>query len=91
MDRGTANGRLIQRSADPATDRTANGRLIPLLIDAPDIMPTLLGLCGLAVPSTVQGRNFSAIIVGEEDVDPGMSTLLKVLFDATNDNFVSKT
>ena len=54
-------------------------------------MPTLLGLCGLAVPSTVQGRNFSAIIVGEEDVDPGMSTLLKVLFDATNDNFVSKT
>jgi arylsulfatase A-like enzyme len=91
----------LPASMDNAGD-SANGRKIPLLIDAPDIMPTLLGLCGkitsnsllhpcmiyppthcnvisgLAVPSTVQGRNFAAIISGEEELDPDMSTLLKV-------------
>jgi arylsulfatase A-like enzyme len=56
----------------------ANGREIPLLIDAPDIMPTLLGLCSLPVPSTVQGRDFSAVVRGTEPVDGEMSALLKV-------------
>lgn len=56
----------------------ANGREVPLLIDAPDIMPTMLSLCGLPVPSTVQGRDFSQVILGEEPADPNMSTLLKV-------------
>ena len=31
-------------------------------IDAPDIMPTLLGLCGIPVPSTVQGTDFAPLI-----------------------------
>jgi arylsulfatase A-like enzyme len=35
----------LPASMDNAGDST-NGRKIPLLIDAPDIMPTLLGLCG---------------------------------------------
>ena len=56
----------------------ANGRAIPLLIDAPDIMPTLLSLCDLPVPPTVQGRDFSRVITGEQPVDPKMSSLLKV-------------
>lgn len=31
----------------------------PAPVDAPDLMPTLLALCGLAVPGSVQGRDFS--------------------------------
>ena len=40
---------------EPRTDRTP--------IDAPDLMPTLLSLCGLPVPEAVQGRDFSATIL----------------------------
>ena len=34
-----------------------------LLLSAPDIMPTVLGLCGLgdSIPSEVQGRNFAPL------------------------------
>lgn len=32
------------------------------LIDAPDIMPTLLGLCGLPIPHTVEGTDFSPAV-----------------------------
>lgn len=32
----------------------------------PDIMPTLLGLCGIAVPATADGRDRSAWLRGEE-------------------------
>lgn len=35
-------------------------------IDAPDIMPTLLGLAGLPVPESVQGRDFTRLIAGKE-------------------------
>ncbi len=37
-------------------------------IDAPDIMPTMLGLCGIAIPETVQGIDFSPAIRGEDEV-----------------------
>ena len=40
--------------ADPGTDETP--------IDAPDLMPTLLTLCGAPVPEGVQGRDFSRTI-----------------------------
>ena len=33
-------------------------------IGSPDIMPTLLGLCGLEIPKTVEGRDFSAHLHG---------------------------
>ena len=33
-------------------------------IDGPDIMPTLLGLCGLPIPSTVEGLDYSGYIKG---------------------------
>ncbi len=36
------------------------GREFPTLFNAPDIMPTLLGLVGVDVPDTVQGTDFSA-------------------------------
>lgn len=40
----------------------------PIPFDAPDIMPTLLGLCGVDVPPTVQGTDFSSVIRGDGTV-----------------------
>lgn len=41
------------------------GRELPLPLNAPDIMPTLLGLCGLPIPGTVEGRDWSPYFRGE--------------------------
>ena len=69
---------LVRLPPSMASSNVANGREVPLLIDAPDIMPTLLSLCGLPVPSTVQGRDFSRVVTGDQLADPKMSSLLKV-------------
>lgn len=37
-----------------------------LLLSTPDIMPTLLGLCGLEVPSTVQGTDYAPLFTGRK-------------------------
>jgi len=47
-----------------------------ILIDAPDIMPTLLGLCEIEIPETVEGRDFSRRLLGEALVDPDPSAFL---------------
>lgn len=39
------------------------------MINSEDIMPTLLGLCGVSIPNTVEGVDFSQYIRGKED-DP---------------------
>lgn len=39
-------------------------RAIPAPIGTPDILPTLLGLSGIEIPKTVEGRDFSAHIRG---------------------------
>ncbi len=57
----------------PATPRT-----LPTPIDTPDLMPTLLGLCGLDIPPSVQGTDFSAEIRGEAAPAPGTAALLSV-------------
>ena len=44
-------------------------REISLPINSPDIMPTLLGLCGLDIPKTVEGTDFSAYLQGNETLD----------------------
>lgn len=41
------------------------GRTIEVPINAPDIMPTLLGLSGLAIPGTVEGTDFSGALTGK--------------------------
>ena len=38
------------------------GRIIDMPINTPDIMPTLLGLCGVEIPDTVEGKDFSGIV-----------------------------
>ncbi len=48
----------------PATLGDA-GRTIDMPINTPDIMPTLLGLCGIDVPDTVEGTDFSNIVKGQ--------------------------
>jgi arylsulfatase A-like enzyme len=45
------------------------GRTIDMPINTPDIMPTLLGLSGLAVPETVEGRDFSGVVRGTQPPD----------------------
>jgi arylsulfatase A-like enzyme len=54
------------------------GQELALPIDAPDIMPTLLGLCDLPIPSTVQGRDFSSILLGSEELAGDEAALLSL-------------
>ncbi len=37
-------------------------RLCDAFLNAHDIMPTLLGICGLPIPTTVEGRDYSAVL-----------------------------
>lgn len=41
-------------------------RAVAIPMDAPDIMPTLLGLCGIRVPDSVEGIDFASNIVSGE-------------------------
>ena len=44
-------------------------------MDIPDIMPTLLGLCQLNVPESVEGLDFSAYLRGDDDPSDGAALL----------------
>ena len=46
-----------------------NARESNLLINSPDIMPTMLGLCGIDTPTTAQGHDYSAALRGEKRID----------------------
>jgi len=46
------------------------------LIDAPDIMPTLLGLCGTPIPDTVEGLDFSGYIAGDANPSDGAALIM---------------
>ena len=47
-------------------------------IDIPDIMPTLLGLCGIDIPDTVEGLDFSAYLRGGENPSDGAAHFYNV-------------
>lgn len=40
------------------------GKTSEALLNSPDIMPTLLGLCGIAIPKSVEGVDFSRVLKG---------------------------
>ena len=46
-----------------------------VLIDAPDVMPTLLGLCDLPIPDSVEGLDFSGHVAGGPDPSDGAALL----------------
>ena len=46
------------------------------LIDAQDIMPTLLGLCGIPIPESVEGLDFSRHIAGDSDPSDGTALIM---------------
>ena len=50
-------------------------RQVDARIDIPDIMPTLLGLCQLEIPDSVEGLDFSAYLCGGEDPSDGAALL----------------
>ena len=56
-----------------------SGRELSIPLDAPDIMPTLLGLCELPVPSSVEGRDWSAFLRGECEPDGTEAAVLSVI------------
>ncbi|MCX7048334.1 MAG: sulfatase [Candidatus Sumerlaeota bacterium] len=41
------------------------GRAIDMLLNTPDIMPTLLGLSGVAIPKSVEGKDYSGVLLGK--------------------------
>jgi arylsulfatase A-like enzyme len=45
------------------------GRQIDMPVNTPDIMPTLLGLSGIDIPESVEGRDFSGVIRGTQSPD----------------------
>lgn len=45
-------------------------------INAPDILPTLLGLCNLPIPETVEGLDFSNYMQGGEDPSDGAAVIM---------------
>jgi len=45
-------------------------------IDAQDIMPTLLGLCGLAIPDSVEGLDYSGYLQGGDNPSDGAALLM---------------
>lgn len=51
------------------------GQQVDALLNAHDIMPTLLSLCGLPIPETVEGRDFAATLDGGPDPSGGAALL----------------
>jgi arylsulfatase A-like enzyme len=52
------------------------GRTIDMPIGTPDIMPSLLGLCNLEIPNSVEGRDYTAVIFGEENADSDAALIM---------------
>ncbi|MBN1675375.1 MAG: sulfatase [Kiritimatiellae bacterium] len=51
-------------------------RAVRARIDAPDILPTLLGLCGIAIPDTVEGIDYAECLRGGPDPSDGAALLM---------------
>lgn len=51
------------------------GLAIDALLDTPDILPTLLSLCEIPIPGTVEGKDFSVAIEGGPDPSGGAALI----------------
>jgi len=54
-------------------------RIDPILLASTDIMPTLLGLAGVDIPASVQGRDYSATLLGTSQDRPASALYLRTL------------
>jgi len=50
-------------------------RRLDAVINSEDVMPTILGLCGVAIPATAEGRDFSGYLRGGPDPSDGAALL----------------
>ncbi len=57
--------------------RVEAGRRTQAMFSSVDVMPTLLGLCGIPVPKDVQGHNLAHVVTGEEGPPPPDSVYLQ--------------
>lgn len=51
-------------------------RKLDALIDAPDIMPTLLGLCSIPILDSIEGIDFSSYIGGDHNPSDGAAIIM---------------
>ena len=51
------------------------GREIEALLDTPDILPTLLSLCEIPIPKTVEGKDFTDTFQGGQDPSGGAALI----------------
>jgi len=59
------------------------GRRIPMPLNSPDIMPTLAAMCGLAIPDSVEGRDWSGLIAGSSGPPPDAAAFLNLAVPIT--------
>ena len=62
--------------AGPDVAPPGPGSRLQVPIDTPDHLPTLLGLAGLDVPDTLEGRDWSPVLRGEETLGGDEAALL---------------
>lgn len=55
------------------------GQINDVLVGTPDIMPTLLSLCGVEIPGTVEGKDLSPFILGNATGPEPDSVLIEVI------------
>jgi arylsulfatase A-like enzyme len=53
-------------------------RTIPMPLNTPDILPTLLGLAGLAIPQTVEGSDLSPVLRSEKAPEENAALIMCV-------------
>ena len=54
------------------------GRQLRTPLNAPDIMPTLLGLCGIREPEGIQGTDYSKLLLGRKTADLPKSAFMNL-------------
>jgi arylsulfatase A-like enzyme len=50
-------------------------RKTDILIGTPDIMPTLLGLCNIRIPNSVQGINYAPVLLGNKKFNTNVALI----------------